>query len=375
MALNEFYLKERESWRKSFLKAIVISVSIILVLLITLRFFGDFSFHAPDLVLFGVILVYIFLFYISRKGFLTLASVILVLISLIAVCFLAFRSGGILDSSVFAFMAVIVISYLLLGWRFSLFVLAASILWLWFMGWLALKGYRTFDNFDSITDYLRDFSFMIILVAVLSNIYLNRMELYIQRLSNELAERKKAESTLRESEENYRYLFEQASEGILIGNPQGEIILSNEGMNKITGYDPGELCGMNISSLFPAEELKKSPLRYDLVEKDETIIRERNLLHKNGSLVPVEMRTKRLNDGRLQSFFSDISKRLLAEKSLRDFKRIFNLSANPICVVDESGILTRVNPAFVRLLGYEEEEIIGCHITNFIHPEDVEKTA
>ena len=62
----------------------------------------------------------------------------------------------------------------------------------------------------------------------------------------------------------------------------------------------------------------------DLLDENQIITRVRHLIHKDGRLIPVEMRSKRLVDGRYQSFITDISKRIEAEKSLNDSSALDN---------------------------------------------------
>jgi PAS domain S-box-containing protein len=130
----------------------------------------------------------------------------------------------------------------------------------------------------------------------------------------DISKRKKYEQEIIKSEKKYSILFEQAADGILVGIKGGEIVEANESILKLTGYKKNELVGKNVRILFEKEELENHPLRYDLVKKGDTVIRERNIVRKDGTTVPFEMNTKILDDGRMQSLYRDISKRKEAEK-------------------------------------------------------------
>lgn len=70
--------------------------------------------------------------------------------------------------------------------------------------------------------------------------------------------------------------------------------------------------------------------------------------------------------------FPDITELRQTEEEI---KRIFNLSLDLICVADiKTAIFTRVNPAFTRVLGFSEEELLQKSFLQFVHPEDVETT-
>jgi PAS domain-containing protein len=51
---------------------------------------------------------------------------------------------------------------------------------------------------------------------------------------------------LRQSEENYRGLFENATEAIFVQDLQGRIVAANRACGKLTGYTPAEMVGMGI---------------------------------------------------------------------------------------------------------------------------------
>jgi len=87
-------------------------------------------------------------------------------------------------------------------------------------------------------------------------------------------------------------------------------------MCKLTGYAEHELVGTNIQSLFVADELIAKPLEYDLVKKGQRVIKERSIVDKTGKVIPVEMSTKILDDGRMQALFRDITQRKKAEEEL-----------------------------------------------------------
>ncbi len=68
----------------------------------------------------------------------------------------------------------------------------------------------------------------------------------------------------------------------------------------------------------------------------------------------------------------DITDRIKAEKTN---KRIWDMATEMICVADiYTATFVKVNPAFYRILGYTEEELISQPFNTFIHPDDIEKT-
>jgi PAS domain S-box-containing protein len=57
-----------------------------------------------------------------------------------------------------------------------------------------------------------------------------------------------------------------------------------------------------------------------------------------------------------------------------EFERIFEHSPDMICTGDLDGYFTKINPSFVQVLGYTEEELLKKPFLSFVHDEDVEIT-
>jgi PAS domain S-box-containing protein len=361
-------------WSYSFFKAVIISIIALIGVLVILRRITSFVLTDVDIVLFILTLLLLGLLYLGKKGFHALSGILLVSFVWLGCTYIMWTGKGIYDAVVVAYLAVILIASLMLDWKFSILFLLATFSSIWLNVFLQLRGQIVPESRDPIIIYTRDVTIIMFAVAVLSLFYLRQMNDNLKQIANELYERKRIERALRASEENYKLLFDQAAEGIVISNFSGDILLTNESFARISGYAKQELEGRNISILFEPEELAKKPARYDLVDKNEIVIRKRNLLRKNGKTVEVESRTKKLPDGRLQAFISDISQRTNAEKTLKDFERIFNLSANPICVTHVDGTLLKINPAFSTCLGYPVNKIEGKLIFDFMHTDDIEKT-
>jgi PAS domain S-box-containing protein len=71
----------------------------------------------------------------------------------------------------------------------------------------------------------------------------------------------------------------------------------------------------------------------------------------------------------------DIEDRMREGGPREDLERFFALSIDLLCVADFDGHLTRVNPAFGRVLGYTEGELLREPFMSFVHPDDRERTA
>ncbi len=125
------------------------------------------------------------------------------------------------------------------------------------------------------------------------------------------------EKALRTNEERARLILDQAADAIFLRSADsGYFIQVNEQACKLTGYEHDELVGRDFRLLFEADVLAGEPLRDDLLDRGETVIRERLLMRKDGDRTVIEMRSKRLSDGSLQSILRDISNRKRLEEQL-----------------------------------------------------------
>lgn len=183
---------------------------------------------------------------------------------------------------------------------------------------------------------------------------------------------------LQASERGFRELVELAADGILVGSPEGMITLANSSVGKMLGMAPTALVGKDIRELFPARELARKPLRFDLLERGETVVSEREALRSDGTTVLVEMHSKKLPDGCHHAFVRDITERRRTEAELHrkttELEYYFNSALDLFCIADTGGNFLRVNREWERLLGYATEDLERRPFMEFVHPDDREAT-
>ena len=132
----------------------------------------------------------------------------------------------------------------------------------------------------------------------------------------DITERKNAEEVLFENEKKISLLLELAPDAFFQGDESGNFIMTNKKATSLTGYTREELLKMNIRDLFLPSELKNSPLRYDLLNKGETIILEREIVRKDGTVRTIQMNSLKMPDNSYQTFMRDITNKRKAEKEL-----------------------------------------------------------
>lgn len=140
---------------------------------------------------------------------------------------------------------------------------------------------------------------------------------FITTTIRDIAARKRSEEALRQSELKYRLLMEQASDGIHTYDSSGNFIETNSKFCDMLGYTREEMLRLNVKDLIEPEELVVAPIRFDQLRAGQTLLTERQLLRKDGTLLPVEISGRMVQDGVFQSIIRDITERKRAEAALR----------------------------------------------------------
>ena len=131
---------------------------------------------------------------------------------------------------------------------------------------------------------------------------------------------------LRESEEQYRNLFQNAIEGILVADVDTKKFLHvNPAICRMLGYTEEELTSMGITDIHPEKELNYIVKEFGaIMQGDKHFSDTIPCLRKDGSILyadisgfPQMINGKKYNIG----FFTDATERKRAEETLRDFNK------------------------------------------------------
>jgi PAS domain S-box-containing protein len=188
----------------------------------------------------------------------------------------------------------------------------------------------------------------------------------------DITDRKKTEEQLKESEERYRLLIEQASDAIMITDQKGNFIDINSSFCNMFGYTKNELLQLDIRALIDPEQLQKEPMRFERLAGGEQIFSQRRMIHKNGTIIEVEANVKMLPDGRILAIARDITDRKKAEQAIRTSEEtrrlIMNSALDAIVCMDTAGIITVWTPQAEKIFGWKEQEALGKSLAETIIP-------
>ncbi len=139
---------------------------------------------------------------------------------------------------------------------------------------------------------------------------------------HDITDRVRAERQLVESEANYRRALEQASDAIIVSDRHGVILDVNARGEELLGYSREESVGRPIEDFSVPEDRERMPLRMRDLLGGRSVLSERRLLRKSGSIAEVEISARDLGDGRFQAIIRDISERRRLEEQLRQAQKM-----------------------------------------------------
>ncbi|MBM7701599.1 sigma-54 interaction domain-containing protein [Metabacillus iocasae] len=185
----------------------------------------------------------------------------------------------------------------------------------------------------------------------------------VAHITAELMEEKE-ELVNRFKNESYKYdlIFNSTHDGMIVINENGMITLFNRSAERVTGLQKEKVIGKHIHDVIPTSQL---PLTLQTKKVD----RNQEFLLQNGRKI-ITSRIPMLNEsGELFgafSIFKDITEVVDLAEEVTNLKEIqimleaiIQSSEEAISVVDEKGRGLLINPAYTRLTGLKEEDVIG----------------
>jgi len=209
-----------------------------------------------------------------------------------------------------------------------------------------------------------------------------------QQLQTELIERQQLMASLRDSEEQFRLLFDASPDGIFLHDPHDStglwrIIDCNPAAGRMNGYTREELIGQSINILNVSKNGPEGFSRTLERLRQEGVQRgvEAEHIHKDGHIFPIEYSTLIITLGGREFVLGidrDITERKRSEEALRlseeKYRSIFENVQDVFYTTDYQGYILTVSPSVEKYSNYRPDEIIGQHVrTFFVNEEDYKK--
>ena len=179
-------------------------------------------------------------------------------------------------------------------------------------------------------------------------------------MAQDITERKRAAEALRQSEEQFRAMFDLASVGIAQSDPRTEQWLRvNKKMCEITGYSVGELLQMRIADITYPEDRQSDQEAFERVVRGEVpdYRMEKRYIRKDGTLVWVNVNMTVIRDAagqptRTMATIEDITERKRLEAQLFQSQKLETVGKLAGGVAHEfNSILTAIIGQSELLLG------------------------
>ncbi len=198
-----------------------------------------------------------------------------------------------------------------------------------------------------------------------------------RRVAERTADLEGANEGLRRSEERFRALIENSSDGITVVDAEGNVKYESPAVARINGYEPRERLGRYWLDLVYPDDIRKvsDGLRRLLRKPGGTERRDVRILHKDGTWRMLEIVARNLLDdpavGGIVVNQRDITERKKGEERLTALYAALNASADGVIIIDAEGTVKDVNEAVFRGQGYStKDEMVGRNALDFIVPED-----
>lgn len=189
------------------------------------------------------------------------------------------------------------------------------------------------------------------------------------------AERKKVEDALRQSEHNYRVLFESTLDGMFVLDAETmRVVLANQNAASIYGFDCAkDVVGVNpLDYVYPDDRDRALTLIVeDLFGKDLRQIKEFRTRTRDGRRIWVSaVGTRTEYQGKMAGLISirDITERKRSEKALKESEEQYSaLVANlaDAVLISKGGRITWCNDRAEEILGYTKDELMGKEASFF----------
>ena len=185
-------------------------------------------------------------------------------------------------------------------------------------------------------------------------------------VKEDITGRKKVEAALQENEERLRAIINTAPVGMALVMDR-KIIMGNNLLGEMLGYDPDKMVGMQTRSFYVDDEEweRVGQAVYPALERDETVSIEVQMRHSGGKSFDVLLNASAfmLATGPREIIvtFLDISDRKRDEEALlkseAKFRRLFNVAGIPLVNVRANGNIQLLNNKFTELFGYTVAEM------------------
>ncbi len=199
----------------------------------------------------------------------------------------------------------------------------------------------------------------------------------------DVSERERLERELRESEERYRFLVQNAPDLVWSVGPDARLTFLSDAVERLTGFRPEELLGQHFGAIVHASTREVAEIDWTAAMKapSQEVRGRLNLQHRDGSAVPAEFIAVAAlaADGTFagaNGAVRDMRERDRLERDLmrseERYRFLVQNSPDAVFSTDVEGQFTFISAAIERLTGIPASELIGQHFGTIVESEELQ---
>lgn len=187
---------------------------------------------------------------------------------------------------------------------------------------------------------------------------------YLHSISVRLGEiitNRRLNEALKQSESQFRALFQHTNEAVIVTTLDGKILMANSTWKNLTGYTEEDLKSISMHDIF----LQPIP-DYE----QQKYLWQSQIKIKDGSIRDMETQIATFSDKRgyyiIFSLRDITEKKLLEEKNRRNqefLNNIFSSISDAVFTIDLNGTITSANLAACRIFQYSISDLIGQNVS------------
>jgi diguanylate cyclase (GGDEF)-like protein/PAS domain S-box-containing protein len=185
----------------------------------------------------------------------------------------------------------------------------------------------------------------------------------------DVTDQKRVEALLQSERETFHTILQKAPSGVILAAKDGTFLYLNPEFTAITGYSLEDVPSGKVwfKKAYPDKLYRREVIRTWVGDMSNPgIDRVFRIRCGDGTEKDVEFRPSMLEDGKSVTMMTDITGRRAAEQL---FRTLADNSPAGVYVIQD-GLFRFVNPYFLRITGYGEEDLLGHSSMSFVAAED-----